>query len=94
MINTQELLFTLERPVTLRACLSRKSTIARGTSYWRRIQTFRQGGGGVGGGVGHPDPKIRGVGLKKYFGALRASVWSKNNGGPSPGSAITSGGEY
>ena len=50
MINTQELLFTLERPVTLRACLSRKSTIARGTSYWRRIQTFRQGGGGVGGG--------------------------------------------
>ena len=86
MINTQELLFTLERPVTLRACLSRKSTIARGTSYWRRIQTFRQGG--------HPDPKIRGVGLKKYFGALRASVWSKNNGGPSPGSAITSGGEY
>ena len=49
MINTQELLFTLERPVTLRACLSRKSTIARGTSYWRRIQTFRQGGGGVGG---------------------------------------------
>ena len=35
------------------------------------------------GGAGHPDPEIRGApGLKKYFSALRASVWSKNKGGP------------
>ena len=46
-------------------------------------------------GGGHPDPEIRGGGggvLKKFFPALRASVWSKNKGeaaplGPSLGSA-------
>ena len=31
-------------------------------------------------GGGHPDPEIRGSGLKKNFLALRVSVWSKNNG--------------
>ena len=36
-------------------------------------------------GGGHPDPEIRGS-SKKFFSALRASVWSKNRGGPgSPG---------
>jgi len=45
------------------------------------------------GGPGHPDPEIRGApGLKIFFSALRASVWSKNKGerappGPSPGYA-------
>ena len=40
----------------------------------------------------HPDPYIRGErSLKKFFSALRASVWSKNRRGrpprgPSPGS--------
>ena len=37
---------------------------------------------------GHPDPEIRGrPGLKKkFFSALRASVWSKKiGGGPPPG---------
>ena len=29
----------------------------------------------------HPEPEIRGGGLKKIFSALRASVWSKNKGG-------------
>ena len=51
---------------------------------------------GVGGGLGgHPDPEIRGrPGLKKkFFSALRASVWSKNEvegrpPGPSPEYAI------
>ena len=34
------------------------------------------------GGWGHPDPEIRGgAGLKKFFSGLRASVWSKNEGG-------------
>ena len=39
-----------------------------------------------GGGGGHPDPEIRGVGavLKNTFSALRASVWSKSNGGSRP----------
>jgi len=39
-------------------------------------------------GGGHPDPEIREEpGLQKIFlGALRASVWSKGKGGPSPGS--------
>ena len=34
-------------------------------------------------GPGHPDPSIRGEGpsQKKFFSALRASVWSKNEGG-------------
>ena len=33
------------------------------------------------GGGGHPDPEIRGQpGRKKFFPALRASVWSKNKG--------------
>ena len=32
---------------------------------------------GVAGGS-HPDPEIRGGGLKFFFAALRASVWSKN----------------
>ena len=46
-----------------------------------------------GGGRGHRDPEIRGVGSpKNFFSALRASFWSKNKGGggppgPSPGSA-------
>ena len=31
-------------------------------------------------GGGHPNPKIRGGGLKKISSTLRASVWSKNNG--------------
>ena len=51
-------------------------------------------GGGEGGGRGHLDPEIRGPGLKKkFFSALRGSVWSKNKGGGagplglSPGSA-------
>ena len=36
-----------------------------------------------GGGGGHPDPEIRkGAGLKKFFSALRASVWSQIRGGP------------
>ena len=38
-----------------------------------------QGGGG---GGSHPDPEIRGgPGLNKCFSALRALVWSKNEGG-------------
>ena len=32
------------------------------------------------GGGGHPE--IGGVGLKKNYSALQASVWSKNKGGP------------
>ena len=36
-------------------------------------------GGGRGGG--HPDPDVRGV-SKELFSALRASVYSKNKGGP------------
>ena len=50
--------------------------------------------GGGGGGRGHPDPEIRGgQSQKKYFSALRASVWSTNKEvgpdppGPSPESA-------
>ena len=35
-----------------------------------------------GGGGSHPDPEFRGgPGLKEFFSALRASVWSKNKGG-------------
>ena len=43
-------------------------------SQWR-IQTFRKGGGD-----GYPDPEIRweGRSQKKFFSALKASVWSKN----------------
>ena len=39
---------------------------------------------GGGGGIGHPDPEMRGGGVvsKKFFSALRASFWSKNKGGP------------
>ena len=35
------------------------------------------------GGGGHPDPEIRGGGgvKKKFFSALRASVWAKNKRG-------------
>ena len=35
-------------------------------------------------GCGHPDPEIRGGGAvsKKFFSDVRASVWSKNKGGP------------
>ena len=35
-----------------------------------------------GGGVGHPDPEIRrgAQSAKKFYSALRASVWSKNKG--------------
>ena len=38
------------------------------------------------GGPGHPDPEIRGGGQspKKFFSALRASVWSKNKGRARP----------
>ena len=37
-------------------------------------------GGRMGGG--HLDPEIRGArSQKKFFSALRASVWSKNKGG-------------
>ena len=37
------------------------------------------------GGGGHTDPEKRGGGgLIKKFSALRASVWSKNKGGPGP----------
>ena len=49
-----------------------------------------KGGGGShpdpairGGGGGHPGPEIRkGASLKKFFSALRASVWSQIRGGP------------
>ena len=38
-------------------------------------------GGGEVGGRGHLDPEIRGPGLKKkFFSALRGSVWSRNKG--------------
>ena len=38
-------------------------------------------GRGEGGGGGHPDPEIRGAPVsKKFFSALRASVWSKYMG--------------
>ena len=37
-----------------------------------------------GGGGGHPDPEIGDPGLKNFFPALWASVWSKNKGGPRP----------
>ena len=48
-------------------------------SHQWRIQTFSGGGGS------HPDPEIRGVSsLNNCFSALRASVWSKNKGGPGP----------
>ena len=40
-----------------------------------------RGAGGRVGGRGHPDPEIRGPGLKKKsFSALRGSVWSRNKG--------------
>ena len=46
-------------------------------------------------GGGHPDPKMKeGRSQKILSRPHRASVWSKNNGRPSPGSAISSGGEY
>ena len=46
-------------------------------------------------GCGHPDPKMKeGRSQKILSRPRRASVWSKNNGRPSPGSAISSGGEY
>ena len=35
-------------------------------------------------GGGHPDPEIRGRAGLIFFPALRASVWSKNKGGPGP----------
>ena len=39
---------------------------------------IREGGGG-----GHLDPEIRGgTVFKTFLSALRASVWSKNKGGP------------
>ena len=45
-----------------------------------------KGVGGGGGGGDHPDPEIRGGGrlLKKFFSAVRTSVWSKNKGLPWP----------
>ena len=49
--------------------------------------TFRSDGGGG----GHPDPETGGAPVsKKFFSALQASVWFKNRGGPSPGSAVVS----
>ena len=52
--------------------------------------TIRGGGGSHpdpairGGGGSHPDPEIwKGAGLKKFFSALRASVWSQIRGSPS-----------
>ena len=46
-------------------------------------------------GGGHPDPKMKGLrSPKNFFSAIRVSVWFKNNGGLSPGSATSSGGEY
>ena len=46
-----------------------------------------RGGGRV--GDGHLDPEIGGPGLKKkkFFSALRASVWFKNKGGGGGGRA-------
>ena len=40
--------------------------------------------GGGGGRAGHPDPEIEGGSDKKFFSAPRASIWSKNKGGPGP----------
>ena len=40
---------------------------------------------GAGGEGGHLDPKIRRGRSKKFFSALRASVWSKNRGGGAGG---------
>ena len=42
--------------------------------------------GGGGGGAGHPEPALKcgaggGEGRRKFFSALRASVWSKNKAG-------------
>ena len=39
-----------------------------------------RGEGWGGGGDGHPDPDVGGPGLKNFFSALWASVWSKNKG--------------
>ena len=55
------------------------------------------GGGGEGGLACQSDHEIRGAGLKFFFSALRALVWSKNKWwgegppGPSPGSATENG---
>ena len=46
----------------------------------------RRGGGGRG-GPPKPGERVGGAVSKKFFSALQASVWSKNKGGPSPGSA-------
>ena len=43
-------------------------------------------GGGRGRGA-HLEPEIWGDDLGKLFSALRVTVWSKDSGGPSPGSA-------
>ena len=60
-----------------------------GTCEESRYIPFRWGGGG------HPDPEIREGGggrrsQEKFFSVLQASVWSKNRGGPSPGSTVVS----
>ena len=39
---------------------------------------------GGGGGAGHPDPELEVGGSKTFFSAPRASIWSKNKGGPGP----------
>ena len=47
------------------------------------------------GGGGHPDPRMNGGAVsKQFFPAIRASVWSKNNGVSSPGFATSNGGEH
>ena len=46
-------------------------------------------------GGGHPEPKMKGLRSPQiFFSAIRVSVWFKNNGGPSSGSATSSVGEY
>ena len=49
-----------------------------GGCHWRSIPSDK-------GGPSHPDREIRGgPASKKFFSALWASFWSKNEGGPGP----------
>ena len=63
-----------------------------GTCEESRYIPFRWGeGGGGGGGVIQTLDKGGGCrSQEKFFSALQASVWSKNRGGPSPGSTVVS----